>query len=410
MKSNNIKPVVVLSSICLVVALILALINSVTGPIIQEAQNQAANAALLEVLPNGANFEELSLDESYPSAITKGYKADGGFVFQTSVAGKSSGLIIMIGIDTEGKVVGTQVIADQETDSYDINVFPLVQGTDGAYKGMSLDSFEPVLVSGATLTSKAYSEAVKAALQAFTIANGGEVDIRTPEQILQDNCNAALGSEGAVFTKWFATEVLEGVDAVYETEGGRVFVIGESFIGVKADGTVVDIGSADASVITAAYDAVSNSALEEVTTLPEGINAKTVKKVYVTDSGNYVFELVAKGYQALFDYGNGAVINIRLSISADGAIIDCLTTSQEESQGFGDACATEEYYEQYRGATAADIVVSVKEPDGHSDQISPDNDDIGVIASATFTTYGYQKAVKAAFEAFELILNEGGNQ
>ena len=407
---NKLMPTIVLSVICLVVALSLALINEVTGPIIQAAQDQAANESLLVVLPDGKNFEEITLDDKYPEAVTKGYRADGGFVFQTSVTGKSSGLVIMIGVDSEGKIVGTQVIADQETDDYDAKVFPLVSGTEGAYKDMTLTSFEPMLVSGATLTSKAYGEAVKASLQAFTIANGGEVDIRTPEQILQDNCNTALGTTEVKFNRWFATEALEGIDAVYEAEdkSGRVFVIGDAFVGVKADGSLVNSADANAETVTAANETVSASTLTEVS-LPEGVNAKTVKKAYVTNSGNYVFDLEAKGYQALFDYGDGTIIEIKLSISADGKIIDCLTVSHGESQGYGDACATEEYYEQYRGASSADIVISVKDPDGHSDQISPDNTDIGAISSATFTTYGYQKAVKAAFEAFELIVGEGGS-
>ena len=243
------------------------------------------------------------------------------------------------------------------------------------------------------------------------IANGGEVDVRTPEQILQDNCNAALGVEGVVFEKWFATEVLEGVDAVYVAQdgSGRVYVIGESFVGVKADGAIVNIGSADAMIVAFANDKISSSNLKEVTELPETINRKTITGVYVTDSGNYVFDVVAKGYQALFDYGNGANINIRLSISADGKIIDCLTVSQEESKGYGDVCATEDYYAQYRGASKDDINVTVKSPDAHADQISPDNTDVGVIASATFTTYGYQKAVKSAFEAYETLTGGEAN-
>ena len=411
---NKIMPTIVLSAICLVVAFSLALINEVTAPIIKAAQNQAANAALLEVLPDGENFEEITLDEKYPPAITMGYKADGGYVFQATVAGKSAGLIIMIGINDEGKIVGTKVIADQETDDYDAKVFPLVSGTEGSYKDMTLESFEPVLVAGSTLTSKAYGEAVKAALQAYAVAGGGSVDIRTPEQILQDNCNAALGTEGVVFTKWFATEVIEGVDAVYEAADGkgRVYVIGESFIGVKADGTVVG-NVADADKITAINTIVANSTYTEITELPEEVTAlKTVKKVYVTNSGNYIFELETKGYQMLFEYGNKTPINIKLSISADGKIIDCLTVSHAESQGFGDACATDEYYDQYRGQNASDVKPSVSYTDAHADQIAPDNTDIGAISSATFTTYGYQKAIKDASEAFNYLTtpNEGGDQ
>ncbi len=412
MKMKNIMPSIVLGAICLVVALLLSLINSVTAPVIEAAQNAAANEALIVVLPEGKNFEEITLDEKYPAAITKGYKADGGFVFQATVTGKSAGLIVLCGISSDGKIVGTKVISDQETDDYDKNVFPQVEGTDGAYKGMDINTFAPYLVSGATLTSKAYGDAVKAALQAFTIANGGTVDVRDPEQILQDSCNEALGTSGVKFIKWFATEVVQGVDSVYiaEDNSGKVFIIGETFVGIKADGTVVNLGTADESVIKTANGIIDASVLKEVTSLPDGINTKTVKKVYITNSGNYVFDLEGKGYQALFDYGDGTVINIKLSISADGKIIDCLTVSHNESQGFGDVCATEDYYEQYRGSSASDIVLSVTSPDMHADQIPDGSTDIGAISSATFTTYGYQKAVKAAFEAYEILIQNGGEE
>ena len=171
MKKSNLKPIVVLSAICLTVALILALINSVTAPIIKEAQARAEKEALQKVLPNAEVFEDLVIDERYPASIKKGYKADCGYVFRATVTGKSTGLVIMIGIDLSGKVVGTEVIADKETDSYTANVFPLVSGTDSVYSGMTAEGFEPYLVSGATLTSKAYSEAVQAALASFEIAN-----------------------------------------------------------------------------------------------------------------------------------------------------------------------------------------------------------------------------------------------
>ena len=407
---KHIMPSVVLGSICLIVALMLSLINSITAPIIEEAQNAAANEALLVVLPDGKNFEEITLDATYPASITKGYRADGGFVFQANVTGKSSGLIILIGIDAEGKIVGTKVIAEQETDSYDANVFPLVEGTEGSYKGMDLDSFEPYLVSGATLTSKAYSEAVKAALQSFVLANGGNVDTRTPEQILQDNCNTALGTTDVKFTKWFATEVIEGIDAVYEAEnnGGRVFVIGETFVGVKADGTLAGVADANAQTVLAANTVIAGSTMTEIAELPEGVDTTIVKKAYVTASGNYVFDPEAKGYQAGFEYGNKTPIQIQVSISAEGKIIDCLTVSHQESKGYGDVCATEEYYEQFRGSGTSDIVITVTHPDYMMDQISPDNTDKGAIASATYTTAGYQKAIKAAFVAFELLSANGG--
>ncbi len=406
---KNIMPSIVLGSICLIVALMLSLINSITAPIIEEAQNAAANEALLVVLPEGKNFEEITLDATYPAVITKGYKADGGFVFQANVTGKSSGLIILIGIDADGKIVGTKVIAEQETDSYDVNVFPAVEGTDGAYKGMDIDGFTPFLVSGATLTSKAYSEAVKAALQAFVLANGGSVDTRTPEQILQDNCNTALGTTNVKFTKWFATEIIEGIDAVYVAadNGGRVFVLGETFVGVKADGTIVGDVTENAETILTANTVITNSTITEITELPTGIDTKIVKKAYVTASGNYVFDLKASGF-ANYSYEEGysdveVPIYISICIGADGKIIDCVTTEQHETEGYGAACGTDEYRNQWAGKTDDDIVIS-------TGPIGKDNTDVGAIAGATITTKGYQKAVKAAFAAFEKLTANGGEE
>jgi electron transport complex protein RnfG len=414
LKKENILPSIVLGSICLVVALLLSLVNMVTAPIIADRTNQEANKALLEVLPDGKDFEEITIDEKYPSAITKGYSADGGFVFQATVTGKSSGLVIMCGIGADGKVVGTKVIAEQETDSYDANVFPLVEGLNGKYKDMTLDGFEAYLVSGATLTSKAYGEAIKASLQAFVIANGGNVDTRTPEQILQDNCNAALGVSGVTFTKWFATEALDGIDAVYESASGRVFVIGEEFIGVDADGNAVGT-SANASVAAAANATISAITLTSIKDSLDAIkaeletekNAKIVE-VYEASNGTLVFELEANGHSMKGKYGTKEVIKIKLSISADGKIIDVVTVSHDETKGYGDACANEDYYEQYKGKADGDIKVSSNSYAGYTDDlIAPDCTDIGVIAGATNTTIGYQKAVKLAFKAFELL--KGGN-
>ena len=404
---KNIMPSLVLGCICIVVALLLSLINSITAPIIESAQNAAANEALLVVLPEGKNFEEITLDGSYPASITKGYRADGGFVFQANVTGKSSGLIILIGIDAEGKIVGTKVIADQETDSYDALVFPSLEGTEGSYKGMDLDNFAPYLVTGATLTSKAYGEAVKAALQSFVLANGGSVDTRTPEQILQDNCNTALGTTNVEFAKWFATEVVEGVDAVYvaKDNSGRVFVIGETFVGVKADGTLAAAPDANEATVLAANTVIENSTMTEITELPTGIDKHIVLKAYVTASGNYVFDLKASGF-ANYSYEEGysdveVPIYISVSIDPEGKIIACTTTEQHESKGYGDVCGTDEYVDKWSGVSNEDVVIS-KGP------IGKDNTDVGAIAGATITTKGYQKAIKAAFTAFEKLTENGG--
>ncbi len=388
MLKEKLMPTIVLGAICLVVALLLSVVNMFTGPVIEAAQNAAANEALLEVLPDGKNFEEIEIDDKYPKVINMGYKADGGFVFRASVTGKSSGLVIMCGISADGKIVGTKVIAEQETDSYDANVFPFVEGLNGKYKDMSGADFEPYLVSGATLTSRTYGEAVKAALDAYIIANGGTVDLRDPAQILQDNCNAALGTEGAVFEKWFATAYVEGVDALYVSDKGAVAVIGEKFIGI-ADGAVV--GEAEETEKTAAlaiYNAYTSEKLTE-TAIPEGAS-NNVLKIFTAENGTVVIEMRAKGYGIMGDWNtSGEYIQLKVAIDGEGKIISTLTTYESESDGIGDVVANAEYYEQYNGKTEATYT------------------EVETVAGATISTKGYKDAIKQAFEAYKLM--KGGN-
>ena len=340
------------------------------------------------MLPDGKNFEEITIDESYPKVINMGYKAEGGFVFRASVTGKSSGLVIMCGISADGKIVGTKVIAEQETDSYDANVFPFVEGLNGKYKDMSGADFEPYLVSGATLTSRAYGEAVKAALDAYIIANGGTVDLRDPAQILQDNCNAALGTEGKSFEKWFATAYIEGVDALYTCSDGAVAVMGDSFIGI-ADGAIVgEAGEAEKTAALAAYNAYKSEKLTE-TAIPEGAS-NNVLKIFTAENGTTVIEMRAKGYGIMGDWHtSGEYIQLKVAIDGEGRIISTLTTYESESDNIGDVVAKPEYYEKFNGKTDATYT------------------EVENVTGATVSTSGYKDAIKQAFEAYKLL--KGGN-
>ncbi len=398
---NKIMPSLVLTCICLIVAVMLAGVNMITEPIIKAAQDAAASGALLEVLPEGKDFEKITVTDAYPKAVEAAYKADGGFVFQLNVTGKSTGMMIMCGINSDGKIVGTKVIDDNETPDYANPVFAEVEGLDGKYAGMDMDTFSPYLVAGATLTSAAYGEAMKAALNAYIVANGGSVDNRTPEEILQDNCNAALGVSGLEFKKWLKLAAVDTVDAVYfnAEAGGYVYVIGETFVGITAGGdiTSADITSEDMTAALTAHAVVSSITIEELDTLPEGINKNIVKNVYKASNGAYAFVLQNKGFEWA-----PAPMTIKLSIDAEGKIIDVYTESHSESKGYGDKCQNSDYYDQWFGAGADDVVLT---PMGGS----IGSTDIGAISGATETTRGYQQAVKSAFTAFEK-LTAGGTE
>ena len=77
-------------------------------------------------------------------------------------------------------------------------------------------------------------------------------------------------------------------------------------------------------------------------------------------------------------------------MTAQGQIIDCLTVSQQETDGIGSACAEESFYGQFVGKTEENY------------------DQIDAISGATLTTNGYKKAILRAFEAVNIL--EGGDR
>ena len=79
---KSVVSTLVLVCICAVMAILLAVTNMITAPIIQEKMEQAANAALKEIMPDGEGFEKMDISTyTLPSTVTEVYKeANGGYV------------------------------------------------------------------------------------------------------------------------------------------------------------------------------------------------------------------------------------------------------------------------------------------------------------------------------------------
>ncbi len=381
---KSLKSIVVLVSICAVMAILLALTNSLTAPIIAQNQNAAANEALLVVMPHGQGFEKVEFDAAaLPATVTEVYKEkNGGYVFTLTTVGYGSGLVIMCGINADGTVSGVVCLGSSETLGYEKTFGENFTGKDAA----GVDAVDTI--SGATKTTAAFKNAVKDALNAVIILGGGSVDLRTEEEILNDNLSAALpGAEGK-FTKPFIAEVIEGIDAVYAAENGKgyVYVIGEQFFGVD------ESGKSDNATVAAAHAILAASTskdldLSGVEGLPK--NLVSAKK---TATGNYIFEVKGAGYgiKGGDDYhpASGEYIVVRVSMTPEGKIIDTFTVSQAETKGVGDACADEKFYGQFDGKTESNYK------------------EIDAIGGATMTTDGYLKAIEHAYASLTIL--EGG--
>ena len=386
---NYLKSVLSLTIICAVVAGVLAGVNTVTAPLIEKNQAEAANKALLIVMPDGSDFQAIDLTAyELPETVTEAYsEAGGGHVFKLTTSGYGPNMVIMCGVDASGVVTGAVCLSSNETLSH--------EKTYGeTLKGAAADNIESVAtVSGATMTTGSYRDAVKDALNAAIILGGGSVDIRSEDQILTDNLLAALPT-GDTFTAAFVYEALTDVTAVYTADNGAgsVYVTGEGeealYVGVDANGAVVSDVPADVKANIEAQAAIlSASELTEID-LSAYEMPKGVEKAYKTSNGNYVVETKGAGFGINGDeyyYPSGEHIEIKTALTAQGKIINCVTVYQKETEGIGSVCADPAFYTQFNGRDESNY----KDIDG--------------ISGATLTTNGYKAGVGKAIEAVKIM-------
>ena len=408
---KHIKSILTLFCICAIVSVALAVCYGITYPIIKAREDAAASGALLEVMPDGGTFElvDLSSYENVPATVKEAYKAsNGGYVLKLEYNGYASGNVAMVGVSADGKVTGTKLITIADKggkDGKDSAAELPIMDANGHFVGADIGTIDGVdTVAGITTSSKFYRAAVKDALAAATILGGGSY--RTPEEILSDNLNAALGLEGAEFEKYFMIVELTGVDAIYvEKNGaGHVVVIGDKYIGVGADGNVVAGVDAETNEITVGDEDKATAegaivAIKSVVTTTINIAdfsgvSKRVKSAEVTDKGVYILKVEGAGFGKNGDshsHPSGEYLVIRIAITADGKILDCYTEYLNESSlnngNYGDVAAYEEFYGQFAGKDQS-------------------NYNTVIISGATYTTNGYHTAIKNAYKAINIF--QGG--
>ena len=171
---NMIKSVIVLSLICLVVAGALGATNYITKDKIKADTEMRTQEALKELISDAEAFEKLESIESLglSKEISAVYLADGGakgYVFEISTKGYSSGLVIMCAVSPEGEIIKTSTLSHSETPTIGgAKVVDNASYTD-KFIGKDASSIDDGTdaVSGATVSSNAYKNAVKTALDAF---------------------------------------------------------------------------------------------------------------------------------------------------------------------------------------------------------------------------------------------------
>ena len=158
--------------ICAVTAGLLAGVNSITAPIIDELNAAKTQEAISAVLPGGFDTEIADYADA-TGIVSKVYQGANGYAVEVGPGGFDNTITMMVGIDNEGKVLGISVVNHTETaglgavaDADTPKGIAFREQFIGASGSVSVskDGGAIEAITGATITSRAICVGVNAAL------------------------------------------------------------------------------------------------------------------------------------------------------------------------------------------------------------------------------------------------------
>lgn len=384
-----------------------------TGPIIEKNNAGAAAGELLEVLPEGAAFEELNIAElGLPEAILKAHKETSGkgFVFEVKSAGYGPDMIVRVGVDAEGKITGSKCIQTNDT-------FKKEPELDNKYNGQTLETFAPVLIGGATMTSNGYGDAINFALQAFVLVSGGELSddvvlegllptvapaIVKPvalENVTGNITKAFKAANGAGYayiisageSSYLAVVYATGACKVYDVEGNDVTEANAAVADeALAANETVDFSETVSAMITAKFADATEITAIEIDITSSVLYAATFKSgentYYAIYSRPLSYEDSAMDIVTVIDE-NGAIVKQIIKQMAFGHGVEYMPGIKDFIDPSAPAFGA--YLDKFTGLTEGTL-----------------SDDV-LVSGATVSTTAVKTATKDAFTVFNSI--KGGN-
>lgn len=190
--NSIIKPTLVLFIVCVIISGSLAYVNGMTTDIIQENTLAEQEEFRRQVLPEADSFriiEQTGLPEAV-KGVYEGFatNASEGYVVEVSTKGYGGAISMTIGVNTEGQISGVIVGSNNETPGLGSKAtqadftekFDVVSLGNIPESGLVVVKQSPKAdheiqaVSGATISSRAITKGVQAALDAIKIIKGGD--------------------------------------------------------------------------------------------------------------------------------------------------------------------------------------------------------------------------------------------
>ncbi len=162
----------VLLSIAVVVAGLLAIVNRITSPVIAAATEAKMQSAIKQVLLGGYDTEITDFSDE-TGLVSRVFKGQNGYALEVNPIGFDSAICMMVGVDTEGNVLGIAIIS--HTESAGLGSVAASNNSAGqAFRdqfigasgsvSVSKDGGDIDAITNATITSRAVCEGINAAL------------------------------------------------------------------------------------------------------------------------------------------------------------------------------------------------------------------------------------------------------
>lgn len=414
---ENVKSVVVLTAICLVVSVLLAVTNYVTAPIIEANKSAAASASLLQVMPEASGFEDITATlANLPATVKQVHKETSGLghvmILGTTTQFSSDEMGITVAIGADGKISNVLLTSYYESKDFGADYPSTYIGQDSALGGVDT-------VAGTTFSSTAFKNAITDAFNVLIENNLVAAGQKSEEQLIAEvmplalpGCVNSLGNSVVTAVEGFAAPITQAYKA--NNDCGYIYVVstdaGSVVVGVNAFGVakVLDLDGND--ITDSSADVVSAAVAAAPTIISEKLEANTATVAAAFDGDVTVtpvdglatfsdvigaFTVDANGetlYAVLtqpLGFGDEAM-KMLVVLNENGEVVIYKTLSELIIHGeyYADHQLTDEaaYKAQFIGLTAETY-----------------SDDMTLVAGVTMTANAVQSNFHSAFEAFNLI-------
>ena len=164
------KPIVVLCVICVVITGALVATNGVTAPIIEAATAAAQEAARNELVPEATSFTEVT--DVTAENVSGIFVADNGeAVITCHGKGYGGNITVMVAFTTDATVKQIKITEQAETAGLGTKIVSEASFQE-SFAGLPAADFtvsDIAAISGATISSKAVTAAVNAAIDAYAL-------------------------------------------------------------------------------------------------------------------------------------------------------------------------------------------------------------------------------------------------